>query len=185
VNDEPTTHDPSTGPRRLAEFASDGPAAATPAVTLSGGPDVVVLRRAETGMVEVCQGHQILTLVDDAEATPITEPAHRDDLIRRALRTVAAQRYAATQQVLQARGERDRQQDAHAAVLRDIRATPSTATSTTRSAGRAWTPSWNASTSTRTSRGCGYGSGSPAPSRSTPKTGPQRSTRSTTTSGST
>ena len=121
VNDEPTTHDPRTGPRRLTEFAPDGPAAATPAVTLSGGPDVVVLRRAETAMVEVCQGHQILTLVDDAEATPITDPAHRDDLIRRALRTVAVQRYAATQQVLQARGERDRQQDAHAAVLRDIR----------------------------------------------------------------
>ncbi len=123
MNNAPTIHDqPTPNPRRLADFVPDGPAATTPAVTLTpSGPDVVVVRRAETGMVEVCQGIQILTLVEDTEATPIIDPARRDELVHRALRTLAVARHAATQQVVQARGERDRQQDAHAAVLRDIR----------------------------------------------------------------
>jgi hypothetical protein len=122
VNDEPTNQPPTAVPRRLADFAPGGPAADTPAVALTpSGPDVVVLCRDEAGAVQVCQGHQILTLRPDAQATPITDPVRRDELVQLALRTLAVARHTVAHQLVMARGERDRQQDAHAAVLRDIR----------------------------------------------------------------
>jgi hypothetical protein len=117
----PTTPKPS-GRRRLVDFAPAGPAADTPAVTLApSGPDVVVLRHTDNDTVEVCQGQRILTLVDHAEATPITDPARRHELVYRALRMLAALQHAAALQVEQARGERDRNQSEHERVLRAIR----------------------------------------------------------------
>jgi len=121
------THQPgrdqtTPGPRRLADFLPDGPAATTPAVPRTeGGIRVVVLRRSDPAPVEVWQSSQLLRLLDDTQASPITDPARRDDLVRRALRSLAEQRHAATQPVVAARGDRDRYQAEPERMLRDIR----------------------------------------------------------------
>lgn len=109
--------------RPLRDFLPGGPATDL-AVTLPSGDQVVVLRRADDGQVEVwsaATGHT--TRRDaDTQASPVTDPAGRDGLLCAAVHELAEQRHTATVHATRAVADRDREREDHERVLADIRA---------------------------------------------------------------
>jgi hypothetical protein len=108
--------------RPLADFLPGGSAGDHLAVTLPSGDQVVVLRQADDGQVEVWSFGHITRRGSDIPAGPVTDPVRREGLLVEAVRGLAVTRNAVTQQAARVMADRDRDRDAHEQVLTSIRA---------------------------------------------------------------
>jgi hypothetical protein len=108
--------------RPLADFLPGGPAAHQLAVTLPSGDQVVVLRQANNGQVEVWSFGHVTRREADTVVYAVADSARRDGLLTQVVHGLAEQRRVAIDRAAEVAAERDAERDAHERVLSDIRA---------------------------------------------------------------
>jgi len=82
--------------RPLAEYVPGGTAAHPPVVRLDLGVDLVVLSRADNGLVLACRGDGLVTYSGELHAAPITDQEQRIALLTHTLTVLNGDRVEAT-----------------------------------------------------------------------------------------